>query len=468
MAKKKREMLQFQDWIARMYPEVNGELEKDGTVAADNLSRSVTFQVTDACSLACSYCYQINKGTRRMSWEVAKAMVDNLLSGEKGFKEYLGDSPAVILDFIGGEPFLEIELIDKIVDYFREQAILMDHPWAEKYAISICSNGVAYRDPKVQAFLQKNYEHLSFSVTVDGTKELHDACRVFPDGRPSYDLAHDAAQDWMARGHYMGSKITMAPENIKFFSECLKQMIYDGYYDINANEVFEDVWKPEDATEVWKQCKDFSDWIRKSKYDQEDYAISFLGSNWGTPMSEEQNDNWCGGTGKMLACDPDGKLFPCLRYMESSLGTQREPVVIGNVWDGIAQKKCEHDCIECLNAITRRSQSTDECFYCPIASGCSWCSAWNYQVNGTADKRCTFICDIQKARSLAINYYWNHYYKENGREDEVLDLWCPKEWAIPIIGEKDYEELADLTKSMGGHVNESGTRIEGYKPRGEK
>jgi len=447
--KKRKQLIQFQDWIARMYPELGGDTER----GIANMARSVTWQVTDACSLACSYCYQTNKGTRRMSEEVAFRLVDDVLTGQNGFREYLGDAPAIILEFIGGEPFLEIALIDKTVDYFRKRAIEMNHPWAEKFSISICSNGVAYRDPKVQAFLQKNFRNISFSVTVDGTKELHDACRRFPDGRPSYDLAHDAAQDWMARGYYMGSKITMAPENIKYFADCLKQMIYDGYEDINANEVFEDVWKPEHARVVWEQCKEFSDWIRKSEFDQEDYAISFLDNTWGMPMEETDNDNWCGGNARMLACDPDGKLFPCLRYMESSLGLDQPPIIIGDVWTGIAQKKCEQDCITCMSAITRRSQSTDECFYCPVAKGCSWCSAYNYQINGTVDKRCTFICDVQKVRSLAIVYYWNHYYKETGRT-EVLDLWCPREWAVPLIGEKDYEALRELTLSMGGKVNE--------------
>lgn len=64
-----------------------------------------------------------------------------------------------------------------------------------KTMFSICSNGVLYRDEKVQAFLRKWANRLSFSVTIDGNKELHDSCRVFPDGSPSYDIAVDAASD---------------------------------------------------------------------------------------------------------------------------------------------------------------------------------------------------------------------------------------------------------------------------------
>ena len=63
-----------------------------------------------------------------------------------------------------------------------DKLIELDHPWAMKTMFSICSNGVLYRDEKVQAFLRKWANRLSFSVTIDGNKELHDSCRVFPDG----------------------------------------------------------------------------------------------------------------------------------------------------------------------------------------------------------------------------------------------------------------------------------------------
>ena len=468
--KKHRRFMQFQDWFARMFPELVALHGKEGADGDDHaaLVRSVTFQVTDACSLACSYCYQINKGANVMDFETAKTAVDKMLRNEAGFSDYLRGAEGIILDFIGGEPLLQVDLIDRIVDYFREQAILLGHPWSERFCISLCSNGVAYRDPKVQAFLKKNADHLSFSVTVDGTKELHDACRVFPDtGKGSYDLAHDAAMDWKAKGFYMGSKITMAPANIQYFADCLKQMVLDGYYDINANEVFEKGWKPEHGAVVYGQVKEFADWMRENGYRQEDYAISFLGESWCTPMEETDNRNWCGGLGEMLSFDPSGRAFPCIRYMESSLGTDQEPVVVGSVDGGLLRKEEEKAAFGKMQAVTRRSQSTDECFYCPIASGCSWCSAYNYQVNGTVDKRATFICDIQKARALCINYYWNTYYREKGI-DEACDLWIPREWAAPMVGDDEYTRLAELTKSLGGSVNEHGTMVRGYRRAGKE
>ena len=77
------------------------------------------------------------------------------------------------------------------------------------------------------------------------------------------------------------------------------------------------------------------------------------------------------------------------------------------------------------------------------------CSAYNYQEFGTVDKRATYICEMHKARSLANVYYWNKLYQKN-KTNKTFKMHCPKEWAIPIIGEDEYEYLLTL----GGNTNE--------------
>ena len=102
--------------------------------------------------------------------------------------------------------------------------------------------------------------------------------------------------------------------------------------------------------------------------------------------------------------------------------------------------------VKALDSITRRSQSTDECFNCPIAAGCAWCSAWNYQKYGTPNKRDTGICLMHKARSLANVYYWNKWYKQNG-DDKKFKMYLPKQDALQIISEDDYNMLLDLSNN---------------------
>ena len=438
---KRRHIEQYQDMIARLYPELNRHDEESRT-----LSRTVTFQVTDDCNLACTYCYQHNKGKRKMSFEVAKKAIDNLLTGANGWDKYINPtiSPAIVIDFIGGEPFLEVELMGQIIDYFRTKAIELHHPWAKLHCFSICSNGTLYQTEKVQIFLNRYKNHLSFSVTIDGNKELHDSCRIFPDGRPSYDLAVAAAEDWMRRGGYMGSKITIAPGNIEHVADAIIHMYDLGYDEINANCVYEEGWALEHAKIFYKKLKEIADfWNEKDIV--ETHYLSLFEEDMFRPMEEDNNDNWCGGTGMMLAIDPDGYLYPCLRYMESSIGDKQPPLRIGHVDTGLALEECEKNCVDCLNKITRRSQSTDECFYCPIAEGCSWCSAYNYEIFGTPDARATYICEMHKARSLANVYFWNTYYKKHNI-NKAFAMHCPKEWAVPIIGSHEYEMLKSISE----------------------
>lgn len=432
---------QYSERLSRLYPELH---EPVGTEKI--LTQTITFQVTDDCNLACKYCYQTHKGKKKMSFDTAKKMIDLLLTGEKGMRDYINPrrSPGLIIDFIGGEPLLEVGLIDRICSYTIGQMIELNHPWLMKTMFSICSNGVCYFEPEVQKVLQKWNNRLSFSVTVDGNKELHDSCRVFPDGHPSYDLAVAAAKDWMNKGGYMGSKVTIAPANVMHTYDAITHMIELGYNEINANCVYEEGWKPVHATVFYDQLKKLADYILEHNLDMEkDYYISLFEEKYFRPKQEDDLENWCGGNGVMLAVDPDGIIYPCLRYMESSLAGQQEPYSIGDVDTGICQCECHKCRVECLKKIDRRTQSTDECFNCPVAEGCSWCTAYNYQVFGTPDARATYICNMHKARALGNIYFWNNYYKKHGI-DKHMENYVPEKWALDIITQAEWNMLNSL------------------------
>lgn len=172
-------------------------------------------------------------------------------------------------------------------------------------------------------------------------------------------------------------------------------------------------------------------------------TISLFNEYFFSPLGPNDNQNWCGGTSKMLAFDPDGVAYPCLRYMPSSLGNDVPPIVIGSV-EGIYVTDEQKHIKEYMDGITRRSQSTDECWNCPIAAGCSWCSAWNYQETGSVNKRSTNICAMHKARSLANVYYWNKWYRLNNI-DKRFKMWLPKEEALKIIDADEYDKLLLLS-----------------------
>lgn len=431
---------QFQDYLARLFP----RSKIDDGIVEGVTARTVTFQVTDACNLRCTYCYQINKSNHVMDFKTAKKFIDQILSNQF---EYINtnNSPGIVIEFIGGEPLLEIDLITQITDYFITEMIRLEHPWATKYRISICSNGLLYFSQKWQDYMTRYGKHLSFSISIDGCKELHDTCRLQPDGSGSYDIAIAGVKDYQEnRQGRMGSKMTLAPSNISYTYKAYRNFIDNGYTNINLNCVYEKGWTKEHAKILYEQLKLIADDILENNLEDEIRLAMFEETFF---KSKEENDlkNWCGGTGFMISCDWKGDIYPCIRYMESSLGPNIKPLIIGNVDVGIGVLPEHKEVIKMLEGIDRRTQSTDECFYCPIAEGCSWCSAYNYQETGTPNKRATYICIMHKARSLANVYYWNKKYKKHN-ENKHFIMNCPKEWALEIIPEEEYNMLLDLTK----------------------
>lgn len=406
--------------------------------------RNITFQVTDDCCLKCSYCYQTHKGHAMMTKETAKKIVDLL------FKLYDEDNPntvinhhtkGLILDFIGGEPFMNVEIIEYVIEYFMNQCFLKNHVWLTNFRVSMSSNGILYFEPKVQDFLNKYKQFISLNITIDGPKEVHDLCRVDYDGKGSFDRAIAAWDDWLAKigSKQVTTKVTIAPENLPYMESIFEFFFSRGCKRINANPIFEHPWTIEEAQLYYKILIKLADKL----LDSPDCSSSLFRSYNGNPLSSKDTRNWCGGTSAMLAFDPQGNAYPCLRYMESSLNGKVPPIIIGNT-DGIYNTPEYKAIYDDMKAVTRQSQSTQECLDCPVASGCAWCSAANYVLTGSYNKRSTNICWMHRAESLANVYYWNLKYRHE-KSTERKPLYLPRDIAIKIITNEQYDELIELS-----------------------
>ena len=150
-------------------------IKKEAESWQSGIAKSITFIVTKDCQLACMYCYLVGKNEKeRMSWDVAKKAIDYILNHEKEYQE-----ESVVWDFIGGEPFLEIDLIDHICDYIKKELFRRNHHWFNSYRFSFSTNGINYDSDKVQHFIAKNKSHLSIGITIDGTKAIDDLNRIW-------------------------------------------------------------------------------------------------------------------------------------------------------------------------------------------------------------------------------------------------------------------------------------------------
>lgn len=384
--------------------------------------KNITFIVTKDCQLACKYCYLVGKNTKeRMSWDVAKQAIDYVLDHEADMNE-----ESVIWDFIGGEPFLEIDLIDKICDYLKVEMYRRKHHWFNSYRFSFATNGINYGTEKVQNFIKKNHAHLSIGITIDGTKRKHDLNRIWKteemqrgitpkpeDEKGSYDDVVKNIPLWLEQFPDAGTKVTISSADIPYIKESVLHLYSLGIHEININCVFEDVWKEGDNQLFEEQLMQLADAIIDGGYYQ-DYACSFFTEQMGKPLDcKLDNQNWC-GAGRMLAVDAEGNFYPCTRFAQYSLRSKKA-WIIGNVRDGIDKNK-----LRPFLTLDRCTQSTQECIDCEVASGCAWCQGENYDAADTPTiyQRSTAICKMHKARVRANNYYWNKLYRKLEKEGE--------------------------------------------------
>lgn len=367
------------------------------------VSQSITFVITQDCNLRCKYCYMTSKNNDNvMPFQVGKSAIDYFLNNSELFV-----ADAVVLEFIGGEPLLEIDLIDQLTDYFKLRAYELNHKWFTMFRVSISTNGILYSTDKVQKFIKKNQGKLSIGISIDGTKEKNDLQRVYPDGRGTYDDIVKNIKLWKRQFPGATTKVTIGHDDLPYIKESIIHLWKLGLNEIPANVVFENVWEDGDDIIFYNQLRELADYIIDNNMWME-YNTSLFTQGIGYPLTKEElGKNSC-GTGSMIAVDANGNFYPCIRFMDYSLNNQKG-YVTGNIYGGINREK-----IRPFYYLNVENQSDEECIKCDVASGCQWCTGYNYDESGegTIFKRNKFICKMHKARVKANNYLWSRLTRE--------------------------------------------------------
>ena len=381
------------------------QYKEKSSIWQGGVAKSITFIVTKDCQLACRYCYLVGKNSKeRMTWDIAKRAVDYILENESEFEE-----ESVVWDFIGGEPFLEVDLIDKVCDYIKTEMYRRNHHWFNSYRFSFSTNGINYHTDKVQDFIKKNISHLSIGITIDGTELKHNLNRIYKgaEKRGSYKDVASNIPLWLQQFPEAATKVTISSADIPYIKESVLHLYSLGIHEININCVFEDVWNEGDDIKFEEQLLALADEIIEHEY-YKDYTCSFFSEEIGKPLDKRlQNQNWC-GAGKMLSIDSAGNFYPCTRFAQYSLRSKKARI-IGNVYDGINKNR-----LRPFLTLDRCTQSLQECIDCEVASGCAWCQGENYDAADTPTifQRSTALCRMHKARVRANNYYWNKLYRK--------------------------------------------------------
>ncbi len=300
---------------------------------------TISIQVTGDCNLACTYCYQHSKNSQMVDIELAKRFIDKIIENDQSFwNGYIdfNNKNGVLLDFVGGEPLVNYKAVIELCDYFKESCI--KHNKMSLYChsiLSISTNGTIFNDD-IEALLKRHKGRIYTSVTIDGCKELHDTCRRFKgSNKPSYDIVVDNFKKFRKYCDVRNTKLTLSPQNLDYLCESIDNLYENlGIYELNSNCVYEDVWTYEDAQKLYWLLKKVADKILEN-YDDGKRRFSFF-NEYFFNHEDHMDKSWCGGNGRMLFMQYDGKIFPCIRYSETSTGKGKD-FHIGTVEKGITQ-----------------------------------------------------------------------------------------------------------------------------------
>lgn len=361
--------------------------------------RVITFIITQDCQLACKYCYCIGKNNAHtMNFSTIRRAIDISL-------DYLINDNyhgRVIFDFIGGEPLLEINIIQDAARYIR--SIMSSDGFKDRfsYNLRICTNGLLYGLPSVQSFIREFKENLNITISIDGDKNKNDKNRIFKNGEGSFDAIIDNVRLWLTQFPDALTRITISSEDLPYIEESVRYLYELGLARFDISVIVEDVWKNGDDKILEEQLIRLADYILENKLDDSIY-ISAFEYNIGHKQTLGESAMPCGGM--LVAVDSEGLIYNCLRFSKFALKNAK-PRIIGDIENGIDNNKMRP-----LLSMDYYSIYPPQCKDCEVATGCKICPADCYDNSSTSTvfQRTVAVCKMHKAKVRAKNYYWNKY-----------------------------------------------------------
>jgi uncharacterized protein len=414
--------------------------------------QEITLTVCEQCDLQCSYCYLPGKNSgRKMTLEVGKKAIDYFLKNPDFF-----NAPLLVLDFVGGEPLLEVELMDQIADYFKIEAYKMNHRWFDNYKLTFSTNGTHYRTEGVQKFVEKNKNCLFPSISLDGIEDKHNNARKYRNGKGSYKDVVESAKLMLKQLPYSTIKATFGRGDIKYFKDSFIHFLELGFLleNIFANVAYEDLWDDGDDILFEEQLTGLADYLIDNNICNSESYGNLFSDAIGKPYTDEHlNKHWC-NTGHAVIVGVDGSFYPCIRFLEIAFHERKRARKIGDIHKGI-----DFDKLRPFRVLTLNNCSPKKCLQCDVASGCNMCSgqALDESDNVTIFYRPTYICKMHKARVRANEYFWKKLKKKenlNANKDTYArELRIPNKKILNILLSSDSPAICNYGLTINNDKN---------------
>lgn len=386
---------------------------------------NLTINTTEDCNMRCKYCYEINKHNKSIEFDKCKKFIDLVVSDDdyldlNTHKDEIIENirkSGVILDFIGGDALMNVDILDQVLTYLvfklNTSKTEIAKYWRSSWKASISSNGTLFSSPKVRAFCEKWKYNLSLGVSIDGCPEIHDKNRIMLERGPNGEEIGSINKilewwPWYRETFPLDSlqtKATCAKDSIPYLYDSLVFMHEKlGLKYINQNFIMEDTGCTE---EDYKILEDQLDKCVKYVFDhRHELYWSMIDKNFLCKAREDSKDYWSAGrcgSGSMPALSIDGQIYPCFRWLPH---TQKSSGImsVGNVNDGFIHK--ENFSKVRLGSARCNCTKDPKCLDCEYEEACSYCIGGCYaEFNDFI--RTTYICEITKKQSAAARKYWS-------------------------------------------------------------
>ena len=345
--------------------------------------KALCLHIAHTCNLNCSYCFASQgkyHGERAlMSFEVGKHALDFLI-------ENSGTRRNLEVDFFGGEPLMNFDVVKKLVEYARS----IEKEKGKNFRFTLTTNGVLVDDDVID-FANKEMSNVVLSL--DGRKEVHDRYRVDYQGRGSYDTIVPKFQKFVkARGgknYYMRGTFTHANPD---FLEDIKTMLNLGFTELSMEPVVaaegdEAALTEEDKPVVMKQYEELAELMLKRDKEGKPFTFyHYMIDLAGGPCIYKRISG-CGSGTEYMAVTPWGDLYPCHQFVGD------EKFKLGDIWHGVENKEIQNEFASC-NVYAR-----SECRDCWARLYCSGgCAANAYHATGSVKGVYKYGCDLFKKR----------------------------------------------------------------------
>ena len=345
--------------------------------------KALCLHIAHTCNLTCDYCFakQGNFSGERalMSFEVGKRAIDFLI-------ENSGTRRNLEVDFFGGEPLMNFDVVKKIVEYAR--SVEKEHN--KNFRFTLTTNGMLIDDEVIEF---ANKECVNVVLSLDGRKEVHDALRKTASGKGSYDTIVPRFKELVekrgGKNYYIRGTFTHRNPD---FTNDLFHMLDLGFTELSMEPVVcapDDPYAltDEDIGIVKKQYEILAqEMIKREKEGRPFTFYHYMIDLTGGPCIYKRISG-CGSGTEYFAVTPWGELFPCHQFVGE------EEYSMGDIWKGVTNKEKTGEFKMC-NAYSR-----EECKTCWARLYCSGgCAANAYHATGNINGVYEQGCELFKKR----------------------------------------------------------------------